>query len=401
MGIASLFSGIGALELGLRRHLDLPLLLLCEINADAQRVLAAHFPGVPLHGDVRTLDALPAGTTVVTAGSPCTDLSSFGTCSGIHGAASSLVDQIFRLVGGCDGVHTVVMENVTNLVRLRHGEGVRHVTAALEALGFAWAYRVVDARDFGLLQSRRRVLLVAHRGRPPPYWLLHSNPATAPPPDASEAAFARAGFAGFYINEGKRGSSFRVGVAPTLKCNGNGARVQYGAHPHCLILPEDARADGARVVYLHVEDAERAQGLPPGWTAAAGHYIRRYARIGNSVPPPFLQFVGAGLAGLLAAEDVPPPAEEGAKAAAFDGPWPTAAHGAPGDAPVAAPRCTSAPSAAALALVDPVATRLECVADARTVSARAARGFAERAARGGAAMPEWAIAIVRAHGEVD
>ena len=58
MGIASLFSGVGAIEHGLSAHLKLPVLLVCEINEDAQRVLARQFPGVPLHPDIRTLRTL-------------------------------------------------------------------------------------------------------------------------------------------------------------------------------------------------------------------------------------------------------------------------------------------------------------------------------------------------------
>ena len=35
------------------------------------------------------------------------------------------------------------------------------IVSALEELGYHWAYRVVDARAFGLPQRRRRVYLVA------------------------------------------------------------------------------------------------------------------------------------------------------------------------------------------------------------------------------------------------
>lgn len=388
VGIASLFSGIGGIELGMRKHLpDVPLLLLCEINESARRVLRAHFPDVHIHDDVRTLEALPEHTTVVTAGSPCTDLSSFGTCTGIHGASSSLVDEVFRLVAACPTVETIVLENVPNLLRLKGGEGIRHVTTQLEGLGFTWAHRVLDSRAFGLRQTRKRVLLVACRHAPPPLWLFASRPWSNDDGrvEPTEEALVREGFAGFYINEGFRGSSFRVGVAPTLKCNGNGGlKIAYAGHPHCLILPPHTRDDGARVVYLDVEDAERVQGLPAGWTAPAGTHVERYARIGNSVPPPFAEFVGAGIAGRVGAAP-------GTVSTSFQK-WPDAAFGGGGAAATAVPQCTRA---VPLDVVTPLDSELRHVGRCKPVGPRGARGFLKRATRGSAAMPGWALAVLK------
>ena len=343
MGIASLFSGVGAIELGLRRHLPCtPLLLLCDVNPDAQRVLCAKFPDVPLHNDVATLARLPDGTTIVTAGSPCTDLSVAGRQAGIDGPASSLVQHVFRLVRDCATVRTIVLENVDNVVRLHRGRGVEELVRQVEALGFAWAYRILDARSFGLPQARRRFVLVAQRGAAP-RWLLASRAWQPPTPAAravTEEDVAAAGYAGLYINEGKRGCGFRAGTLPTLKSNGNGLTKCNGHHPHALLLAPRARRDGARLVKVHVEDAEAAQGLPRGWTEAAGDEIRRFARIGNAAPPPFFEFVGAGLAGLVdAPPDAAPPDAAPPDAAPPDAASapPYAACGAPGGRWRAAP----------------------------------------------------------------
>ena len=388
MGLVSLFSGIGGIELGLRKHLpDLPLLLLCEINEDARRVLAAHFPGVPVHDDVRTLEALPANTTVVTAGSPCTDLSSVGKKAGIHGPSSCLVDEVFRLVEGCDTVQTIVLENVPNLLRLHGGEGMRHIATHLERLGFAWAYRVLDAHEFGLPQWRSRVVVVATRGSQPPMWLFaHGEESTPVPVD--EQSLQRIGYAGFYINEGKRGSGYRVGLAPTIKSNGNGAQTVCGWQPHCLLLSPDARADGVRVVYLHIEDAELAQGLPCGWTLAAGSEARRFARVGNAVPVRFFEFIGAGIAGTL-----PPPPDLARPTSSKRLGWPDAAYSTPdGPRPV---QCTRSPHADWHSHPTTTFTNLDA---SRPVSGRAALGFLRRAGGSGRShMPAYALEALREH----
>ena len=72
--VAALFAGIGGIELGMSRA-GHETILLNEIDASAGTVLRARFQGIPLHEDVTTLERLPAGTDLVTAGFPCQDLS--------------------------------------------------------------------------------------------------------------------------------------------------------------------------------------------------------------------------------------------------------------------------------------------------------------------------------------
>lgn len=380
--IASLFSGVGGIELGLRAGgVHLPVGLFCELNPDAQKVLQHHFPGVPVHGNVATLSALPPGTTLVTAGAPCTDLSTIGRCAGIHGEASSLVFHVFRLVRACPTVQCVVLENVPNMLRLHKGEAIRTITQELENLGFAWAYRTFNACDVGLPQWRQRVVIVARRDGGPLGFLFA--------PLARGEADNPKVCAGFYINEGKHSAGFHLGLAPTLKSNGNGgaAGPRNGFNPHCLILADGVRADGARLVHLHVEDAELAQGLPVGWTAPAGTDTRRLARIGNAVPVPLFALVGRGLT--TDASPLPPKDKNRKK---WRGSWPEAAHGQPATAPVA----VVVPPAAGKGTPRAGFSKLQ---ESRPVSARAAAGFAARAAVGTPSMPDWALALVAAHAE--
>lgn len=89
MKVAGLFAGIGGIERGLHGagHTTG---LLCEIDPAAQAILAAHFPGIPLADDIRTLSDLPE-VDLVAGGFPCQDLSQAGTKAGISGGNSGLV----------------------------------------------------------------------------------------------------------------------------------------------------------------------------------------------------------------------------------------------------------------------------------------------------------------------
>src|SRR4051812_18663876 len=61
--VGSLFSGIGGFDLGFERA-GMRTLWFCEQDPYCQRVLAKHWPGVPVHPDVRAIvghaDSAPA-----------------------------------------------------------------------------------------------------------------------------------------------------------------------------------------------------------------------------------------------------------------------------------------------------------------------------------------------------
>ena len=208
--MVGLFAGIGGLELGLAEH-GWRSELLCEIDPGAQAVLAARFRGVALHADVTTLRALPPGTELVAAGFPCQDLSQAGRTAGIRGARSGLVDEVFRLVKRKRGPRWLLIENVPFMLQLGQGAAMRHITDALAALGYTWAYRLVDARAFGLPQRRQRVLMLASRTEDPRTVLFGDDAARAP----RCRPFLHP--CGFYWTEGIRGLGWAVNAVPTLK----------------------------------------------------------------------------------------------------------------------------------------------------------------------------------------
>lgn len=282
--IAGLFAGIGGLELGLHRA-GWSTELLCEIDPGAQAVLNERFPDVELHGDVTSLRSLPVGVEMVAAGFPCQDLSQAGRTVGITGARSGLVDEVFRLVRRRHGPRWLLLENVPFMLQLGRGAAMRHVTAALEELGYSWAYRVVDARAFGLPQRRQRVLMLASRTEDPREVLFGEDAGV--PTDAAPDTVA----CGFYWTEGVRGLGWAVDAVPTLK----------GGSTIGIASPPAVRTAAGELVTPGLVDAERLQGFDPGWTAAAtaipgGRVGHRWKLVGNAVSVRMSEWVGQRLA---------------------------------------------------------------------------------------------------------
>jgi len=280
--VAGLFAGIGGVERGLQQagHRTS---IFCENDPAAIAVLQNRFPEVPLHDDIRTLSALPAGVSLVVAGFPCQDLSQAGATRGIAGTRSGLVGEVFRLIEA-RRTPWVLLENVPFMLQLARGEAMNVIAARLEDLGYRWAYRVVDSRAFGLPQRRRRVYLLASL-HDDPRNVLFADEAVEP---AEPLVDGHPAACGFYWTEGLRGLGWAVDAIPTLK---GGSSIGIPSPPAIWLR------DG-RLVTPDIRDAERLQGFPARWTIAAERVAKKGVRwklIGNAVSVPAAAWIGRRL----------------------------------------------------------------------------------------------------------
>ena len=186
---ASFFSGVGGLDLGLERA-GWRTVSFSEIDPYASAVLAERWPGVPNLGDIVALadrwrggqPAEPAGVvagrdapgagregvdggawrgaSLWSGGFPCQDLSVAGKRAGFAGERSSLAFAFLALVER-HRPPAVLLENVPGLLSSHRGRDMAALVGHLAQLGYGWAYRILDARHFGVPQRRRRVFIVA------------------------------------------------------------------------------------------------------------------------------------------------------------------------------------------------------------------------------------------------
>jgi DNA (cytosine-5)-methyltransferase 1 len=370
--VVGLFAGIGGIELGLHRAGHVAELL-CEIEPAAQEVLRTHFADVELVSDVRHLRSLPA-VDVVAAGFPCQDLSQAGRTAGISGVQSGLVREVFRLLNSSKATW-LLLENVPFMLQLDRGRAMRLLVDELEALGYRWAYRIIDTQSFGLPQRRRRVLLLASRTEDPRAVLLTGD-AGAP---KIRHRFGAA--CGFYWTEGLRGLGWAVDALPTLK---GGSSIGIASPPAIWNPVEET------IVTPELRDAERLQGFPADWTlpAVTGAGVRvgaRWKLVGNAVSVPVAEWLGNQL---VAGQQY-----DGAKS---DRPldagqrWPSAAWGQGGNA------------FEADASEHPVRARRRHLLEflrfpTSPLSARATEGFLRRATSGGLRFVDGFLTDVATH----
>ena len=155
--VLDLFSGIGGFSLGLRMAGGFETVQFVEIEPYCQKVLAKNFPGVPIHGDVRTFQGERGSADVICGGFPCQDISSAGHKVGISGKRSGLWSEYARIIGEVRPCY-VLVENVSALL----SRGLGDVLGDLAALGYDAEWHCIPASSLGAPHRRDRVWIVAH-----------------------------------------------------------------------------------------------------------------------------------------------------------------------------------------------------------------------------------------------
>jgi DNA (cytosine-5)-methyltransferase 1 len=168
MRFVSLFSGVGGFDLGLEAA-GWECVAQVEWDKHCQDVLARHWPDVPRWSDVSEVSGydLPLAD-VVAFGSPCQDLSVAGKRAGFDGKRSVLFYEATRIIremreaSGGQSPTWVIWENVGGALSSSDGRDFAAVLDELADIGAVdIAWRVLDARWFGVPQRRRRVFVVA------------------------------------------------------------------------------------------------------------------------------------------------------------------------------------------------------------------------------------------------
>ena len=132
-----------------------------EVNTAASNNYRANFPSAPVLGDAECVEEWPA-CDLLTAGFPCQPFSKCNsrTRRDVHEKRDFfliVLDAVAR-----SGAQRIVLENVATLLTVGRNR-FDEMMVGLTRLGFVIDYHVLDARDFGLPQSRRRLYIVGRR----------------------------------------------------------------------------------------------------------------------------------------------------------------------------------------------------------------------------------------------
>lgn len=158
-----LFAGLGGFRLGLESQ-GMTCVFGSDFDKHAAEIYRANF-GDNIHSDVSDLDAdtLP-DFNILCGGFPCQPFSPAGARKGFDDARGTVFFDICRIIEAKQP-DVVFLENVKNLLIHDKGNTFTVIVSSLEKLGYIVSYRVLNALDFGVPQSRERVIIIATRRR--------------------------------------------------------------------------------------------------------------------------------------------------------------------------------------------------------------------------------------------
>lgn len=162
------FSGAGGSALGFVRA-GLRLVGALELYAPAARTFEGNLGVRPVLADARGFDFARWGrelgdVDVVVGCPPCQGFSRLRRCY-YEGCADPRNDLVFTYLKAVEGLRpsVAVFENVDWMARRAGKAYLESLMERLSRLGYRVAYRVLDARDYGVPQRRRRLILIASR----------------------------------------------------------------------------------------------------------------------------------------------------------------------------------------------------------------------------------------------
>lgn len=155
--VGSTFSGAGGTELELLERFEV--LFHSDNDKYSSDVLRYRFPDIPNYGDIRdTNTAKLPEIDLLLGGFSCQPFSIAGKRAGFDDARGTLFFELVRILKE-KKVPNFMFENVKGLLSHDKGKTFKKILEVLSELGYSVDYKVVNSRNFGVLQSRERVFI--------------------------------------------------------------------------------------------------------------------------------------------------------------------------------------------------------------------------------------------------
>ena len=131
-----------------------------DFNAAACRTYKRNIGSHVHHGDIwQLMNDMPESADIVIGGFPCQDISVNGKGAGIDGKKSGLYRAMVEVISRTQP-KVFVAENVKGLLMKHNAKSLQRVLADFKALGYDITFQLCNAADYGVPQTRERVIIV-------------------------------------------------------------------------------------------------------------------------------------------------------------------------------------------------------------------------------------------------
>lgn len=165
--LATLFSGIGAIEYAFKRlNLDTEIIFASDID---NFVKQSYFENYKIsedkwYNDVHNIDGSKYRNKIdiLVGGSPCQSFSMVGKRKGFEDTRGTLFYEFARIVKESQP-KVFIYENVKGLVNHDKGNTFETIKATFDELGYRYFYQVMNAKDYGIPQHRERIFVIGFK----------------------------------------------------------------------------------------------------------------------------------------------------------------------------------------------------------------------------------------------
>ena len=262
-----LFSGIGGFHIGLSKCGG-QCVMASEIDETAILTYEKNF-GMTPRGDICNIDAdsIPS-FDILCAGFPCQSFSNVGQRGGLEDPRGALVFQVVRLLKECQP-RAFLLENVKGLLSHDKGKTIRTIISELENCGYSVNYKVLEAKDYGVPQIRKRVFIVGVRNDLGIDFVF-------PPPSGCKKKLSD-------IMKGEVNREY----AFTIRIGGRRSGINNKYNWDCYLV-------NGKEHYISLKECLELQGFPRDYYLA-GKKDLQYKQVGNAVPTVVIEAIGKQL----------------------------------------------------------------------------------------------------------
>ena len=162
MKLISLFSGCGGLDLGFKKA-GFKFVWANEFDKTISTTFQKNFPKVEL--DTRSITEINPKNVPncdgIIGGPPCQSWSEAGALRGINDKRGQLFFDYIRFIK-VKKPKFFLAENVAGILFSRHSNALQNIFNHFLKIGYNVSFKLLDANDYGVPQSRKRVIIVGY-----------------------------------------------------------------------------------------------------------------------------------------------------------------------------------------------------------------------------------------------
>ena len=167
--LATMFSGIGAIEFALKRaKLKTDIIFASDNDKFVKQSYFANYniDNEHWYNDVHDIDGekYQGKIDLLVGGSPCQSFSMVGKRRGFADTRGTLFYEFARVVKESQP-KVFIYENVKGLINHDKGNTFETIKATFDELGYRYYYKVLNAKDYGMAQHRERIFVVGFRDK--------------------------------------------------------------------------------------------------------------------------------------------------------------------------------------------------------------------------------------------